>query len=129
MPTKNPRITITVDDATDKMLEDYQYSGRHKNRTQAILSLIYKGLDSELRDVPTPGEKAPAPTGRELTEKDQQIVAMLPFTPESVKDGILTILDATVDLAAASESLRGNSELVHQRVQHADAETTDERIG
>lgn len=59
MPTKKPRITITVYDATDKMLEDYQYSGRHKNRTQAILSLIYKGLESELSSASVSIKKPP----------------------------------------------------------------------
>lgn len=49
-------------------------------------------------------KKAPAQNEQELTEVDLQIINLLPFVPEKVKAGVVQILAATVDLAAAQES-------------------------
>ena len=46
MPTEKPRITITMSNDQLKRIEEYRYSGRLKNQTQAILSLIEKGYDA-----------------------------------------------------------------------------------
>ncbi len=45
MPTQKPRVTITVDEEQLNEIEDYRFKNRMKNQTQAILSLIEKGLD------------------------------------------------------------------------------------
>lgn len=45
MPTQKPRVTITVDEDQLNEIEDYRFKNRMKNQTQAILSLIEKGLD------------------------------------------------------------------------------------
>lgn len=44
MPTKKPRITITMNEEQLKNIEDYQYKNKIKNQTQAILSLINAGF-------------------------------------------------------------------------------------
>ena len=44
MPTLNPRITFTVDEETMKAIDEYRFSHRMKNQTQAILSLIDLGF-------------------------------------------------------------------------------------
>ena len=44
MPTKNPRITFMVSDDMMKQIEDYKFQHRMKNQTQAILSLINRGI-------------------------------------------------------------------------------------
>ena len=75
-------------------------------------------------------EKAPAPKERELTEKDKQIMAMLPYVPDAVKEGILLILDATVDLSAAEESANAYIEQAYVlREQADDAEKQAARNG
>ena len=66
-------------------------------------------------------EKAPAPKERELTEKDKQIIGLLPFVPDGVKDGMLMILASTVDLAAAAESAKQDMELLYSRRAQADS--------
>lgn len=48
MPTEKPRLTLTVPEEQYDRIKDYQYSRRMKNQTQAILNLIYKGLEIEL---------------------------------------------------------------------------------
>ena len=45
VPTQKPRVTITVDEDQLNEIEDYRFKNRMKNQTQAILSLIEKGLD------------------------------------------------------------------------------------
>lgn len=62
-------------------------------------ALIDGPLDNE-----TQKEKAPAQNEQELAEVDLQIINLLPFVPEKVKAGVVQILAATVDLAAAQES-------------------------
>jgi hypothetical protein len=50
MPTLNPRITFTVTEETMKAIDEYRFSHRLRNQTQAILSLIdlgFKVLDSD----------------------------------------------------------------------------------
>lgn len=45
MPTQKPRITITMSEDQLSQIEEYRYEKRMKNQTQAILSLIEKGID------------------------------------------------------------------------------------
>lgn len=45
MPTDKPRITFTVDESLYNKITDYKYSHRMKNQSQAILSLIEKGIE------------------------------------------------------------------------------------
>ena len=44
MPTLNPRITFTVSNETMKAIDEYRFSHRMRNQTQAILSLIDLGF-------------------------------------------------------------------------------------
>lgn len=55
MPTEKPRVTFTISKERLSELETYQHDNKIKNQTQAILSLIEKGLsDFE------PTKKAPS---------------------------------------------------------------------
>lgn len=71
-------------------------------------------------------EKAPAQSERELTEKDQQIIGLLPFVPEGVKDGVLTIFASTVDLEAAAKSANQDMNLLYSRRAQADSDSMRE---
>lgn len=44
MPTERPRVTFAINPDQLKKLEEYRFNNRIKNQTQAILSLIDKGL-------------------------------------------------------------------------------------
>lgn len=66
--------------------------------------------------------EAPAQTEQELSEQDHQIIAMLPFVPETVKAGVLQIFAATTDLAAAAESARHDIEEARALAAQADSE-------
>lgn len=68
MPTLNPRITFTVSDETMKAIDEYRFSHRMRNQTQAILSLIdlgFKVLDGN-KPIIEPAEK--------LTDEDRQVL-------------------------------------------------------
>lgn len=45
MPTDKPRVTITISDEDLQRIEDYRYGKKMKNQTQAIISLIRRGMD------------------------------------------------------------------------------------
>ena len=47
MPTDKPRITFAVDEALLELVESYKAENNCKNLSQAILSLLGKGLDIE----------------------------------------------------------------------------------
>lgn len=47
MPTEKPRVTFTLDKETFQKIDEYRFASKSKNQSQAILSLIEKGL-SEL---------------------------------------------------------------------------------
>jgi len=68
MPTLNPRITFTVSDETMKAIDEYRFSHRMRNQTQAILSLIdlgFKVLDGN-EPIIEPSEK--------LTDEDRRVL-------------------------------------------------------
>jgi len=46
MPTEKPRVTITMSKERLEEIETYRFDNKFKNQTQAILSLIEKGLES-----------------------------------------------------------------------------------
>ena len=45
MPTEKPRVTFTLSQEKLDLVNNYRFDNRFKNQTQAILSLIDKGLD------------------------------------------------------------------------------------
>ena len=67
MPTMNPRITFTVSEETMKAIDDYKFSHRMKNQTQAILSLIDIGF-KVLED------KEPIEPAEKLSDEDRQVL-------------------------------------------------------
>ena len=46
MPTEKPRVTFTISKEKLSELEIYQHKNKIKNQTQAVLSLIEKGLSA-----------------------------------------------------------------------------------
>ena len=87
MPTMNPRITFTVSEETMKAIEDYKFSHRMKNQTQAILSLIDIGF-KVLED------KEPIEPAEKLSDEDREVLDAY-HAAEPVYQGIaLEILES-----------------------------------
>ena len=75
MPTKNPRVTFTLDQETLNRIDDFRFSAKSKNQTQAILRLLDAGLSA----FETETKKAPAPqdSGTRATIKPEQLQSVL----------------------------------------------------
>ena len=59
MPTEKPRITFTISQDQLDMVDNYRFDNKFKNQTQAILSLIEKGLsDFETKTAPSISDEA-----------------------------------------------------------------------
>lgn len=58
MPTDKPRVTFAVSEETLSQIDNYRYENKCKNQSQAILSLINKGLHaiSSQEKAPTPSD-------------------------------------------------------------------------
>ena len=67
MPTEKPRFTITLDEELANKIDNYKFTHRMKNQTQAVVSLIEKGFDSLHADH-RKTEKSPAPEDAEDSE-------------------------------------------------------------
>lgn len=86
MPTMNPRITFTVSEETMKAIDEYRFSHRMKNQTQAILSLI----DIGFKVLQEKGKIEPA---EKLTDEDRRVLKAY-HAAEPVYQGIaLEILE------------------------------------
>lgn len=87
MPTLNPRITFTVSDETMKAIDEYRFSHRMRNQTQAILSLIdlgFKVLDGN-EPIIEPAEK--------LTDEDKRVLTAYHAADDSAKFFALQMLE------------------------------------
>lgn len=87
MPTLNPRITFTVSDETMKAIDEYRFSHRMRNQTQAILSLIdlgFKVLDGN-EPIIEPTEK--------LTDEDMRVLTAYHSAEDSAKFFALQMLE------------------------------------
>lgn len=87
MPTLNPRITFTVSDETMKAIDEYRFSHRMRNQTQAILSLIdlgFKVLDGN-EPIIEPAEK--------LTDEDRQVLNAYHAADPVYQEIVLEILE------------------------------------
>ena len=87
MPTLNPRITFTVSDETMKAIDEYRFSHRMRNQTQAILSLIdlgFKVLDGN-EPIIEPAEK--------LSDEDRRVLTAYHSADDSAKFFALQMLE------------------------------------
>ena len=64
MPTDKPRVTFTVSQDTLDKIDDYRFRNKSKNQTQAILSLIEKGLSDYEKENPSDSDES-EPEGTE----------------------------------------------------------------
>lgn len=78
MPTDKPRFTITVDDELFNQITEYRFSNRMKNQTQAVLSLIEKGLlalsDGQVTDFSSSAEEDHVKKYRGLDDHGKKLV-------------------------------------------------------
>lgn len=82
-------------------------------------------LDAEEEDYGVKKE-APAPMERELTVKQQQIAALIPFVPEKIQDAILAICEETANQTGIHSDMQSNSKIVQSRKDESCYDATSE---
>lgn len=124
MPTKHPRFSIAIPDKMYNEVEEYRYNAKYKSQNSAVIALIALGLQSILDE--SPKKEAPAPMERELTVKQQQIAALIPFIPEKIQDAILAICEETADQNGIHSDMQSNSKIVQSRKDESCYDATSE---
>lgn len=113
MPTNKPRVTFALSEGQLERLEDYRIDQRIKNQSQAILSLIEKGLSDIEKSGTTYSE--PPEEKRKLDELVKKYRSLDPYGKEAV-DGVLDVESRRCEVARkeqmeqASETLRKSRE-------------------
>ena len=83
MPTENPRISFALSTDLLKEIDEYRYTHRIKNQTQAIIALINKGFEA------LAGNYYEPPT---LTADEEQLLAEYRAAPQPIKQAAHNIL-------------------------------------
>ena len=97
MPTDNPRITFTVSEEMKEQINEYQFTNRIKNQSQAILSLIKAGMDSFEIEAET------SASVRELDNSSSEILYLSRPSGDVKVDEIRKYLHETIDQLSDSD--------------------------
>lgn len=102
MPTDKPRVTFAIDEEKLAKLESYRYDNKIKNQTQAILSLIDKGLSLiESEKI----AKKKSPTAAEAAPGEER---MIDLYRELNQEGQEKLLDYADDLVASGKYIKSD---------------------
>lgn len=74
MPTKNPRILVTVDDELFQLIEDFRFENRFQSRNAAMLALMRAGFEAVRKEEEAAGQAA--------EERDEEREVHQPEDPE-----------------------------------------------
>lgn len=83
MPTKNPRVSFALTDELLREIDEYRYTNRIKNQTQAIISLINRGLEVLAGTYTEP---------QKLSLDEEQLIAEYRAAPQEIKAAAHNIL-------------------------------------
>lgn len=84
MATDNPRITFTLSDEMKERVDEYRFDNRIKNQTQAIVSLLNRGLEVMNQN---------KQTAAELSADDLRILAAFHAAEPSARQFALEMLE------------------------------------
>jgi len=83
MPTTNPRITFTISDSLMEEIDEFRYSHRIKNQTQAIIALINRGFEAMAGTYTEPPK---------LTADEEQLITEYRAAPKEIQNAAHNIL-------------------------------------
>lgn len=110
MPTDKPRVTFTISEDKLAELEEYRYSNKIKNQTQAILSLIDKGLSA--LELERDDKKSPS-----VAEAAPGEAQMLSLYRELNIEGQEKLLDYADDLVSSGKYIKSSQDnLEHKKM-------------
>ena len=67
MPTKNPRILVTVDDDLFEQIEDFRFENRFQSRNAAMVALMRAGFEAIRK------QEAAGQGGEEETDEKRKV--------------------------------------------------------
>ena len=117
MPTNKPRVTFALSEGQLERLEDYRIDQRIKNQSQAILSLIEKGL-SDIEKSGTTFEEPPEEK-RKFDELVKKYRLLDPYGKEAV-DCVLDVESRRCE-AARKEQLEQAAEALRKKREQMEA--------
>ena len=117
MPTNKPRVTFALSEGQLERLEDYRIDQRIKNQSQAILSLIEKGLSDIEKSGTTYSE--PPEEKRKLDELVKKYSSLDPYGKEAV-DSVLDVESRRCE-AARKEQMEQASETLRKSREQSEA--------
>lgn len=126
MPTNNPRFTVTIPTDMYDEIERYRFDQKFKSQNSALIALVEEGLRALESETFQSEEKAPAQNERELTVKEQQIVSLLPYVPETIQDAVLAICAETADQTKMAKDFQHDRKYVRGQRALADSDETAE---
>lgn len=126
MPTNNPRFTVTIPTDMYDEIERYRFDQKFKSQNSALIALVEEGLRALESETFQSEEKAPAQNERELTVKEQQIVSLLPYVPETIQDAVLAICAETADQTKMAKDFQQDRKYVRSQRALADSDETAE---
>lgn len=126
MPTNNPRFTVTIPTDMYDEIERYRFDQKFKSQNSALIALVEEGLRALESETFQSEEKAPAQNERELTVKEQQIVSLLPYVPETIQDAVLAICAETADQTKMAKDFQQDRKYVRSQRALADSDETSE---
>ena len=83
MPTNNPRISFALSTELLKEIDEYRYSHRIKNQTQAIIQLINRGFEAIAGTYEEPPK---------LTNDEELLISEYRAAPQPIKQAAHNIL-------------------------------------
>lgn len=87
MPTEKPRVTFTVSKETLSKIDDYRFSSKSKNQSQAIISLLERALD----DFSPESKKAPS-----VSDEAMEVAEAYDSADPGIQYSIRKLLDLEV---------------------------------
>lgn len=106
MPTEKPRVTFTISKEQLAELESYRFEHRYKNQTQAVLSLLEKGL----ADLEGGDKKAPSYSDGAMKLADDYDNRLDSWGRQAVRDLMETEIARVADESRFQTSLPEESE-------------------
>lgn len=95
MPTDKPRVTITMSSDQFEKVDNYRFSHKMKNQTQAILTLIEYGLSSI--------EKAPSDIDGDVPSR---LKTLIDSYNQLNDEGQLKLVDLADDLVSSGKYIK-----------------------
>lgn len=106
MPTEKPRVTFTISQERLSEVEAYRFDNKFKNQTQAILSLIEKGLSRTRKENSL--DIVEAAQGEEPPDVDPLRTVLLKNFDQLNQEGQERLVETSDDMVSSGKYIKSN---------------------